>query len=73
MFGYLRYKVKDKLFGFLVTEGIVLTKLCGLQKKEIVNEFELGAFKKGSRTMTKWVHIPLTKVDELNPVITYLQ
>jgi hypothetical protein len=59
MFGCPSYKVKEILFGFLVTDGLVLTKL---SDEERVNALQIpGAafFEHKGRVVKKWVRIPL--------------
>ena len=54
MFDSPFYKYKDKLFAFLVTEGIVLTKLNEKDKMKLSEEFEMKPFQALKRTMKNW-------------------
>jgi hypothetical protein len=72
MFGCPGYKVKNRLFGFLVTKGLVLTKLHDSDREEALKISGADFFKPGKRVMRKWIQIPLNGPEELPDVITWL-
>ncbi|MBD3202348.1 MAG: hypothetical protein GF316_20210 [Candidatus Lokiarchaeota archaeon] len=72
MFGCPSYKVDEKLFAFLVTDGIVFTKLNEDQKNEIKKLFKTEPFETGTRIINKWVKISLEKQNDLSLIINYL-
>ncbi|TXT60985.1 MAG: hypothetical protein BAJALOKI3v1_840003 [Promethearchaeota archaeon] len=73
MFGCPCYKVNDKLFGFLVTSGIVLTKFPKQEKPRISQEFDTGPFRAGNRTMRDWVQIPIHNKDLVPQILPFLR
>jgi hypothetical protein len=73
MFGCPCVKVNGKLFAFLVTDGIVLTKLNDVEKSEIIESFKAGPFKTHNRTMRKWVQIPYRKNLDLESILPYIR
>jgi hypothetical protein len=62
MFGCPSYTVKDKLFAFLVTDGIVLTKLSKDQLADALNMSGARSFKHNKQVVKKWVQIPFKDV-----------
>ena len=72
MFGCPCYKVKNALFGFLVTKGLVLTKLPDADREEALKIPGADFFKPGTRVMRKWVQIPLKGPEALPEVIALL-
>ena len=72
MFGCPCYQVKNTLFGFLVTNGLVVTKLPEAEREEALRIPGADFFKPGSRVMRKWVKIPLKGPEALPDVITWL-
>jgi len=72
MFGCPCYMVKNALFGFLVTEGLVLTKLPEGDREEALKIPGADFFKSRNRVMRKWVQIPLKGPEVLPDVITWL-
>jgi hypothetical protein len=72
MFGCPSYKVNNTLFGFLVTNGIVLTKL---SEENLVKALQIpGAefFEHKGRVVKKWVQIPLKGPESLSEMIAWL-
>jgi len=72
MFGCPSYKVDEKLFAFLVTDGIVFTKLNEDKKNELEKLFKTGPFQTGTRTVNKWIRISLENKNDLTSIIPYL-
>jgi hypothetical protein len=73
MFGCPCYKYKDKLFAFLVTEGIVLTKLNEKDKRIISEEFMIKPFQALKRKMKNWPQIPLNKKSDIKKIISIIK
>jgi hypothetical protein len=72
MFGCPCYKVKNALFGFLIPNGLVLTKLPEAEREEALKIPGADFFKSRSRVIRKWVEIPLEGPEALPDVITWL-
>jgi len=69
MFGCPSYSVREKLFAFLVTEGIVLTEL---SKSELANALTIPgaqAFEHNERVVRKWVRVPIKDKKALQTII----
>ena len=69
MFGCPCYKAKDNLFAFLVTEGIVLTKLSETERTEALTIPGAQFFEQNHRVVKKWIRIPLKDQNSLNSVM----
>jgi hypothetical protein len=72
MFGCPCYKVGEKLFAFLVTDGVVLTRL---SEDERVDAYKLrGAksFESNQRVMKKWVQLPVKDQATLKKVMPWV-
>ena len=68
MFGCPSYTAKDKLFAFLVTEGIVLTKLSETERTEALSIPGAQFFEHNHRVVKKWIRIPLEDLNSLSNV-----
>ena len=55
MYGCPCYKYKEKLFAFLVTDVIVLTKSNEKDKSLVSKEFKIKPFQAAKRTMKNWL------------------
>jgi len=73
MYGCPCYKNKQKLFAFLVTSGVVLTKVSDHDKTELSEEFEIKPFQSGKRTMNKWPQIRVDETTDLERVIAAIK
>ncbi|KYK23906.1 hypothetical protein AYK25_00625 [Thermoplasmatales archaeon SM1-50] len=51
IYGCPCYKYKDKLFAFLVTDGVVLTNVNEQDKTKLSKEFKIKPFQSATRTM----------------------
>ena len=56
MYGCPCYKNKEKLFAFLVTDGVVLTKMSEQDKIRLSKEFTIKPFKQEHRALSL-IHI----------------
>jgi hypothetical protein len=54
MYGCPCYKYKEKLFAFLVTDDVVLTKASEQDKIRLSKEFKIKPFQAATRTMKVW-------------------
>ncbi|TFG19260.1 MAG: hypothetical protein EU530_06675 [Promethearchaeota archaeon] len=73
MFGCPCVKVNGKLFAFLVTNGIVITRLLETQKNEVIEKFHAIPYKTQTRTMNKWVQISYRNHSDFPLILPYLQ
>jgi hypothetical protein len=73
MFGCPCYKNKDKLFAFLVTDGVVLTNSSEQDKVKLSQEFEIKPFQAGKRTMHRWPQISVDKRTDLKRIISFIK
>jgi predicted DNA-binding protein (MmcQ/YjbR family) len=73
MYGCPCYKNKEKLFAFLVTDGVVLTKVLEQDKIQLSKEFEIKPFQAGKRTMNKWPQISVNETTDVEQIIPFLK
>jgi predicted DNA-binding protein (MmcQ/YjbR family) len=73
MYGCPCYKNKEKLFAFLVTDGVVLTKVSDQDKIKLSKEFEIKPFQAGKRTMNKWPQIGVIETTDVEQIIPFLK
>jgi hypothetical protein len=73
MFGCPCYKYKNKLFAFLVTDGVVLIKVSDQDKMKLSKEFSIKAFQAATRTMKGWQQIPVGEASDLTKIIPYIK
>ena len=73
MYGCPCYKYKDKLFAFLVTDGVVLTKTNEQDKMTLSKEFSIKPFQAATRTMKGWPQIPLGETSDLSKIIPFIK
>lgn len=73
MFGCPCYMVNEKIFVFLVTNGIVITQLKPDELKGLKKLTTPEYFQAGKRTVRKWTKIPVTSEKELMQLIPYIK
>jgi hypothetical protein len=73
MYGCPCYKYKDKLFAFLVTDGVVLTKADEQDKMRLSAEFTIKPFTAATRTMKGWPQIPLDEKSNFTKILPYIK
>ncbi len=73
MYGCPCYKYKDKLFAFLVTDGVVLTKSSEQDKIELSKEFTIKPFQASTRTMKGWPQIPVDETSDYDKIILFIK
>ncbi|MFX1299799.1 MAG: hypothetical protein ACFFAL_06880 [Promethearchaeota archaeon] len=69
MFGCPSYTAKDKLFAFLVTEGLVLTNLPDSEREAALERPEVQPFQHNQRVMKRWVRIPVASEKILGDIM----
>ena len=73
MFGCPCYQAKGKLFVFLVTNGIVITKLEPDDKKELSNQRQTSFFQAGKKTVKNWVKLSVKGTEELDTIMPFVR
>ncbi len=73
MYGCPCYKHNEKLFAFLVTDGVVLTKASEQDKMRLSKEFLVKPFQASSRTMKGWPQIPLDETSDLKKILFFIK
>jgi hypothetical protein len=73
MYGCPCYKNKEKLFAFLVTDGVVLTQVSEQDKINLSKEFKIKPFEAGKRTMNKWPQISIDTTTDLERIIPFIK
>jgi hypothetical protein len=73
MYGCPCYKNNEKLFAFLVTDGVVLTKVSEQEKMELSKEFEITPFQAGNRTINKWPQIRVDATTNLKKIVPLIK
>ncbi|VVB60574.1 Uncharacterised protein [uncultured archaeon] len=73
MYGCPCYKYKEKLFAFLVTDGIVLTKASEQDKMKLSKEFSIKPFQAATRIMKGWPQIPVDEKSDVKKIISFIK
>lgn len=73
MYGCPCYKYNQKLFAFLVTDGVVLTKTSDTDKEKLAKEFKVKPFQAATRTMKGWPQLPLVETSDIKKIIPYIK
>jgi hypothetical protein len=73
MFGCPCYKVNEKLFLFLVTKGLVFTRLDEVTKLELSSQFETTSFRAGSKDMKNWLQVCVNSVKDLEVLMPFVR
>jgi hypothetical protein len=73
MFGCPGYQVNGKLFAFLVTNGLVLTKLTPFDREKLSVQYETIPFQAGNRTVQRWIQVPLETKEDIEKTLPFIQ
>lgn len=73
MFGCPSYQADGTLFGVLVTDGLVLTRLPSNHRDQVEKAFETKPFQAGERTVTKWLQFTIDDVAVLDSLIPHIK
>jgi hypothetical protein len=73
MFGCPCYTVNGKLFVFLVTKGIVITRLGEEDIAELSMNHNTVSFRGGNKEMKNWRQISLNNPEELYPLMRFVK
>ena len=69
MFGCPCYKVNEKLFTFLVTKGVVITKLNENERETISSQYQTTPFQAGKKTVQKWIKLAVENESDLEKIL----
>ncbi len=73
MMGCLCYFRGKKFFAFLVTKGIVLTKLAEKDRGALLEQMDGEAFEMSGRTAKTWIRVPLKKPQDVPLVLPFVK
>jgi|SRR3990170_8656225 len=73
MMGCLCYFRGRKFFTFLVTNGIVITKLANEDRSKLSERLDSKPFEMAGRTAATWIQLPLQKPGDLRPILPYIR
>ncbi len=73
MMGCLCYFRGRKFFAFLITNGIVITKLANEDRTRLSEREGSKPFEMSGRTASSWIQLPLKKPRDLIPVLPYVR
>jgi predicted DNA-binding protein (MmcQ/YjbR family) len=74
MYGCPCYKHHEKLFAFLVTDGVVLIKVSEQDKIKLSKEFEVKPFQAGEkRIMYHWPQIRVNTPSDLEKILPFIK
>jgi len=69
MFGVPCYLATGKLFAFLVTDGIVITKLPQPDREALLRWPDATAFRSGNRLYRTWVRLSISDPKDLDGIL----
>ena len=69
MMGCLCYFRGKKFFAFLITHGIVITKLAEADRSKLSEREGSKPFAMAGRTASSWIQLPLKEPGDLRPVL----
>ena len=63
----------NKLFAFLVTDGVVLIKVSEQYKMKLSKLFKIRPFQTATRTIKKWLQIPVDEKSDIEKIISFIK
>jgi hypothetical protein len=73
MFGCPCYMANGKLFVFLVTKGIVITRLGEADVAKLSTSYNAVSFRGGNKEMKNWRQVSLNKPVELDSLMRFIK
>jgi hypothetical protein len=73
MFGCPCYQANGDLFAFLVTRGIVVTRLGEADRVTLSRSQGTGFFQAGKKEVRNWVRIPIRDTADLDQVMPFVR
>jgi hypothetical protein len=73
MMGCLCYFRGKRFFAFLITNGLVITKLGKDDRSKLAARPGSKPFEMSGRTASTWIQLPLKKPGDLLPILPYIR
>lgn len=73
MMGCLCYFRGKKFFAFLITDGIVITKLAEEDRSKLLEQKGSKPFEMAGRTASSWIQFSLMQPGDLRPLLPYVK
>lgn len=73
MFGHHCYQSNRKLFAFIESNSIVITKLPKTERENIPKKYEAIHYQSGNRNIKHWIRFPVNNLDDINNIIPYMK
>ena len=73
MMGCQCYFRGQKFFAFLITKGIVITKLDGEDRSKLLERPGSKLFTMAGKTSSNWIRLPLREPGDLAPILPYVE
>lgn len=73
MFGCPGYQAGDKLFAFLVSDGIVLTQLDEGERDALFRQYPATFFQAGEKIIRAWARVFVDEEKEIRQLLPYLR
>jgi len=73
MFGCPCYQAKGRLFAFLVTNGVVVTRLQQADRGKLSSQHQTSFFQAGKKTVKNWIKISIKNLEQLDSLILFIR
>lgn len=73
MFGCPSYRAKGVLFAFLVTHGVVITRLARADREAVSRQCEAGPFRAGTKVVRAWLRLPVKSAEDLGRTLRWVK
>jgi len=73
MFGCPSYQANGILFAFLVSKGVVITRLDDASRSRLSAELHAAPFKAGQRTVRAYLEVPVERGEDIGPVLPFVR
>lgn len=73
MMGCLCYFRGRKFFAFLITKGVVVTKLAKDDRSTLSKQVDSKPFEMAGRIASTWIQVPVRTPGDLPPVLPYVR
>lgn len=73
MFGCPYYQAHEKLFTFLVTNGVVITQLILADRETLSRQHSTTCFQAGKKTVQNWVQVSMKHQRDLDRLMPFVR
>lgn len=73
MFGCPCYQADGKLFAFLVTNGIVITRLAQADRETLSRRYHATPFRGGRKVDQRWMRLPIEQMGDLDRLMHFVR